>query len=438
MAHRIFISLNHRDDGLARALRDALDSIFGESFEIWFSTSKELEGGIRSGEDWFQWIVTQVTECDKAFVLITSNSIQAPWLMWESGAVYGAAIASGEGGYGKVWPIVYQLKSEEIPSPIRDSKAQYRYGYKKKDVKQLILELFDEYKKDLRGDAFGKLTDLNEVLDTYEQTVRRVLLNAPALPTGTILDEWRQRVERLGENNRASEVKQLQHWMEVSFGHEQEGEPQPVDLSIHVQLGELYAKNRDYRNAIAQFKLARRLASRDVLVLRQLGRFYLEDKQLGEARAVIDRIGELDPAAFEKNAECAALLGRFHRESGDIRKAAESYSAALPSNPQSYYLANVTAEAYLELGDTENAKSFFQQALSILDKISDRNVWTVATRANALTAIGDLDAASDALGSLEDYNPTQDEMQTISEGLSGIAEKLDPKPDIRPLLKQIG
>ncbi len=393
MARNIFISLNNRDTGLAEALRHALGNIFGEALEVNFSTSKELEGGIRSGEDWFQWIVSQVAECDKAFVLITPNSVQAPWLMWESGAVFGAAMSTEKGGYGKVWPIVFQLKSDEIPSPIRDSKAQRRYGDRPEDVKRMILELFDEYKAELKGDAFGKLANLNTVLDEYIAAVRGELLNAPALPTETVLEEWRQRVNQLKKESRASEVKQLQHWMEIAFGREKD-EPQPIDLSIHVQLGELYADNQEYQSAIAQFKLARRLGSRDVYLLRRLGRLYLEANEKDNAKEVIDRIRELDSSAFEENVECAALLGRFYKGSGDLRKAAESFSAALPSNPNSYYLANVTAEVHLELGDVENAKSFFRQAIKIIDEeISDKNIWTAATKMNGYMALGDIEKA---------------------------------------------
>ncbi len=83
-----------------------------------FSTKS---GEITSGTNWYKWIVEKVVECDVAFVMITPNSVKAPWLMWESGAVFGAAIASSYQVDDKVWPIVYQLKTDEIPSPIRDS-----------------------------------------------------------------------------------------------------------------------------------------------------------------------------------------------------------------------------------------------------------------------------------------------------------------------------
>lgn len=431
---KIFISLNNRDNGLAEALKFALDSIFGEAFEVFFSTSKELESGISPGENWFQWIVDKVVECDKAFVLVTTNSVQAPWLMWESGAVFGAAMSSGESGYDKVWPIIFQLKSDEIPSPINDSKAQRLYGDRQGDVKRMIFKLFDEYKNELKSNVTEKLGEVNSILEEYIKKVRAELLNAPALPTETVLAEWRKRVRDLAEDNRASEAKQLQHWMEVAFGRDKD-KPFPVDLGIHVRLGELYANNLDYENAIQQYELAQRLGSRDILILRRLGKAYLEAKRLDEAKQVIDRIEELDAKAYVNNAECAALLGRYHRQSGDLRKAAESYSTALNSDPQSYYLANLTAEIYLELGDREKANSFFLQAIKIIDEeILDKNIWTLATKSNAYMALGELDKSRNFIAQIPEYEPSQDNIETISEGLEKIAKHLDPKPDLQPLL----
>ena len=122
MARSVFISLTHRDTKIAEALRALFRELFGEFLSIRFSTSGELEGGIKSGEDWFQWIVESVTECDVAFVVITPSSMHKPWILWEAGAVAGAALAVADGGLRKVRPLVFQVPSELIPSPLRDSK----------------------------------------------------------------------------------------------------------------------------------------------------------------------------------------------------------------------------------------------------------------------------------------------------------------------------
>jgi hypothetical protein len=66
MAHSIFISLAEEGTRIAEALREAFNQLLGDSVEVYFSTSEDL-GGIRPGEDWYEWIVQRVLECDFAF-----------------------------------------------------------------------------------------------------------------------------------------------------------------------------------------------------------------------------------------------------------------------------------------------------------------------------------------------------------------------------------
>jgi tetratricopeptide (TPR) repeat protein len=441
MKHKIFISLTHRDTKIAEALSTAIKKIFGELFEINYSTSKELDGGIRGGSDWFKWIVEQVKGCDIAFVLITPNSVQKPWIMWESGAVYGAAVATGDEELNKVRPLVYQLSSEEIPSPIRDSKTQYRYGDKEDDVNLLMRELVDSYKSTLSelstDTLISVLSGLDRTVKTYLEEVDEALLNAPALPRGNVIEEWRHRLDQVVDSNRMSEIDQLNRWMDIAFGIEQD-EPQALDLRIHARLGEIYLKALNTKKAISQFTLARRLAPRDIYVLRMLGKAYLDDRDLEEAEKVIKRIKELDLEASSKNAECAALEGRWYREKMLFGKAAEVYENALPANPDSHYLANLAAEAYLSAKNEDKAKIYFKQAVDIISRLEETNVWTLATTANASVALGDPEAALSALREISELGPTSGERETIRNGLLRIADSLDSKPDISNLLSALG
>jgi hypothetical protein len=182
MAHQIFVSLTHADTGIAEALRTALVTLFRDTVHVYFSTSKELDGGIRSGEDWFQWIVDRVQKCDFALILITPSSVNKPWILWEAGAVAGAALASGQGGMRKVRPLIYQVPSDLIPSPIRDSKVQFRRGDRAEEVKSLFKEILDDDKAELSTDRFLEIAQsLDAVMKTYLQQVQACLMNAPAL-----------------------------------------------------------------------------------------------------------------------------------------------------------------------------------------------------------------------------------------------------------------
>src|SRR4051812_5756576 len=93
----IFISHTHTDQAVADAFRDAVQMLFSDAVAVHYSTNKELEGGIKPGEDWFHWIGQQVHGAKVALILLTPASVQKPWVLWEAGAVAGAALAS-EGG----------------------------------------------------------------------------------------------------------------------------------------------------------------------------------------------------------------------------------------------------------------------------------------------------------------------------------------------------
>src|SRR5262245_52343471 len=109
----VFISHTHPDAKLADALRDAIQILFGDQVKVEYSTNKELTGGPRPGEDWPRWIAERVKEARVALVLLTTASVQKPWVLWEAGAVAGAALAAGTAG--KVRPLVYQIAGEQVP-----------------------------------------------------------------------------------------------------------------------------------------------------------------------------------------------------------------------------------------------------------------------------------------------------------------------------------
>lgn len=435
MAHSIFISLTQQDTRIAEALRDAIRRLFGDTVQVHFSTSKELGGGIRHGQDWFEWIVEKVQACDFAFILITPSSVQKPWILWEAGAVHGAAIASGGGDLRKVRPLVFQVDSAHLPSPIRDSKAQFRRGDRAEDVDAMLTEIVDQYRDEIPMDRVkAAFKSLDAVVSEYLEIVRQSLLTAPMLPTNAVIEEWRLRLDDLLAQRRYSEVEHLHDWMDVAFGRERDDRPQPLDLRIHNRLADLYVKSRNYRRAIEQLELARQLAPRDIFVLRRLGKALLDDGQRDEAKAVIDRIAVLDAAAVVRNAECAALAGRWHREGHDLARAVEIFRNALSADRESYYLANLLGEVQLEANQLDGARESFTVALDIIERLREQNVWTRATAANARFVLGDDERAAECLRLIAASSPDAGSVASIEAGLEKIAAHLDRGRERAPAL----
>lgn len=435
MAREIFISLTEHDTPIAEALKEAFKQLFGQALDVQFSSSKSVDGGIGMGEDWFQWIVERVKACHFALILITPSSVNKPWILWEAGAVAGAALASSSGSMRKVRPLVYQVSTELIPSPIRDSKAQYRRGDNAADFEYMLNELLADLMAELPRDLipeFGK--KVGGVVANYLEKVDRALLDAPAVMAPAVIEEWLLRLDKLRTENRPSDAEHLQDWMDLAFGRGSSGgsgssgkadKPQPLDLRIHTGLADLYLKAKNPKRAIAQLELARRLAPRDIYVLRQLGKARLDAGDRDEAREVIERINKLDARAVLHNAECAALAGRWHREGGDFKSAEQVLGKALATDSNSHYLANLLAEVRLKDGNRAGAEDAYRQALAIVKRLGEDNIWALATAANAAFFIGDDEAALQALLDIQRQRPDGGTWATIERGLNNVAGQVD-------------
>lgn len=189
---KLFISHTHSDEEIAKALDEAIRTLFGSVFEVEYSTKKKGDGGIPHGDHWFHWIVDQVINTDVAFVLLTPRSIQKPWITWEAGAVEGIAMAyerkADNQGFRsrKVRPLAFNFNKSNIPSPFR--RIHVLNGDSKQDMKMLFHDLFELVGEMLdHKDAikFGHM--LESTIETYLERVSRAMEQTPlCLPGGAI------------------------------------------------------------------------------------------------------------------------------------------------------------------------------------------------------------------------------------------------------------
>ncbi|HYQ00974.1 MAG TPA: toll/interleukin-1 receptor domain-containing protein [Polyangiaceae bacterium] len=427
---RIFVSHTHGDVALVKAVETMIKTIFAEKVLVSFSSSKE-EGGIRTGYDWYRWIVQQVRECDVALVLLTPASVGKPWILWECGAVYGAAEAVRKEGQevGKVRALTFQLSSDEVPSPLQ--RAQTVDGTNQADVEKLLGELIDnDFNVLLRGSAARIAGQkMSAAVAEYVAAANKAIRNAPLTVTEAAVQEWLKRLDDLEVQGRTSEVEHIHEWLRISFGRDIDRAEvghgsapthfveRPIDLRVHRRLGEMYQAARKPKKAAAEYRLAERLAPRDLFLLRKLGKALLDDNAPEEAWDVIQRIERLDADAFAFNQECAALKGRWLTEAKDYTEAIKVYKSALLQNASSYYLCELAAQACLDAGDIEQAKEMYLRASGIISKLEEQNIWTLATGATAAMMSGDEARAITELRKVHQHNPSKDNLESIRKGL---------------------
>ncbi|MFB9982647.1 TIR domain-containing protein [Mesorhizobium kowhaii] len=431
----IFISHTHSDRALADAIRIATQALFGERITVHYSTNKELEGGIRPGEDWFRWIGDRVRESDVAFILLTPSSIQKPWLLWEAGAVAGVALAGETENQRKLRPITYKLKGSELPTVF--GREQVSDGLNLADIKRLFEDLISNFSDGISTTAMIRVAQMvPQICADYLSKAEAALKMAPILVTEAAVQEWLERIERLERSSRFSEIEELHDWLNLAFGRDNSAGQRPLDLRIHRRLGELYARAGRAERAAMEFELARQMAPRDVYVLRRLGKAYLDQRRLDNAGELLDAISELDSRAFVRNAENAALKARWHTAQGGHAAAIDILKAAAENNPDSYYVFDLLGQAQLEDGRLDDAKLTYRSVLAFLSKLRDRNIWTAATGFNASLLLDDGERMREFVGELKDFGPTSEEVTSIIRGAEKIAEALGNADDALAMLKK--
>ena len=421
MPESLFISHTHSDQPIANAIRDATRNIFNNAVTVSYSTNKELDGGIKPGDDWFRWIGQQVRQSKVALILLTPASIQKPWVLWEAGAVAGAALANDGEGHRKLRPVSYGLRNAEIPSVF--GRDQITDGLDDSDVQRLFEDLVQQF--DLpSAELFKAGQRLGPACKSYLVQASEACRIAPMVVTEAAVQEWLERIQVLEDEGRASETDELHDWLNVAFGRSDGENERPLDLRIHRKLGQLYARGRMPGRAAREFDLARQLAPRDIFILRQLGKAYLD---LGvdrwkDAERVIGLIEELDKDAFVRNAENAALKARWFTDRGLHSEAIEVLRKAYEHNAQSYYLADLLGQAQLLTRRTEEARQTYAQILTLIDSMRQQNVWVLATAYTAALVTDDEKRQAHFLAKLEALPITSEEAESIRRGMRRLVD----------------
>jgi hypothetical protein len=134
----LFLSHSSKDKELATRFAQLLRSISLSQLEIWFSSDGSYAGGLRPGDRWFDEIKEKMAQSSAIVALITENSADSPWVLFESGI--GAATQEK-----KLIVVTHGINTpSKIPSPLLHWQT-FRID-KIDDLKEFcgkILETFD-------------------------------------------------------------------------------------------------------------------------------------------------------------------------------------------------------------------------------------------------------------------------------------------------------
>ena len=111
MKKKIFISHSVEDKQIVDLLSDTLRVLSLNQVKVWYSTSCVNEETLAPGDIWFTRICNEIKSCKVIIVLLTPNSINKPWIYFESGIA--------EGCIGKlIIPLCVGISRDDIKLPL--------------------------------------------------------------------------------------------------------------------------------------------------------------------------------------------------------------------------------------------------------------------------------------------------------------------------------
>jgi tetratricopeptide (TPR) repeat protein len=451
----LFISHNAADRPYAQALKQFIDDLLLDPnlIDVRYSTSDD--SGPEGGEAWREWIHRAVIEARTTLIVVTPHALGKPWLLWEAGAVKGAALARsamtqrtrGGGAGASAEPIIvslaYGLPGSECPDPLRGE--QIIPGADRKRLEELFIRIFTHH--GITGDTLFRAGNrIKDAFDRYSVAVKSAMQRAPSLINEANVQDWLKRLDALASGRRLSELRGFERWMMLAFGRDTEEDARtggiPIDVRLHRTLGELHLGQKRYRDAVRQLRLAWRAAPRDIFVLRPLAEASMKSVLEGgkadtaaareEIGTLLSAIGDLDNHAYVASPEAAGLLAKYHRRVlGEPDKALSIYKESLAANPNSYYMADLVSQTELELGHHDAAQKSFAQALDIIEHLGEQNIWSQATAATACVALKRFDRAREHLARIREVGPpSATEIDSIGRGILEVAGRVGVSAEV--------
>lgn len=111
MNRNVFISHCVLDSDLAKSVSRTLKTLSLGQIRTWYSTSDNYEEGFAPGDVWFARICNEITQCKILVVLLTPNSIDKPWIYFESGIAKGSPDT-------RVMPLCIGINKDDIKPPL--------------------------------------------------------------------------------------------------------------------------------------------------------------------------------------------------------------------------------------------------------------------------------------------------------------------------------
>jgi TIR domain len=136
MVHNFFLSHYNGDKDAAQLIANMLRRITLQQINPWFSSDGSEIGGLKPGNIWFSEILNKITQSNAVVIILTPNSIDRPWIYFESGIAQ--ALPNCE-----VIPICIGVNRDTLKAPLNLYQCYQTTDYK--SIKEFTAKLLEKF-----------------------------------------------------------------------------------------------------------------------------------------------------------------------------------------------------------------------------------------------------------------------------------------------------
>lgn len=152
-------------------LANIIRKISLNQINIWFSSDRDVSGGFLAGDNWFQAILKNLRNSQAVVSLITPNSNNNPWILYESG--YAEALENT-----KLIPLKFLININEVSIPLQQKQI---FSFSKIDEANIFLKkVLDSYDIMYDEEVFKDYVSekIDQMRDCYKE-IEEIVKEAP-------------------------------------------------------------------------------------------------------------------------------------------------------------------------------------------------------------------------------------------------------------------
>lgn len=166
MPHNFFLSHYSKDEDVAKIIAKSLSMITVDQIIPWYSSDSSESGGLKPGNIWFNEILSKIQQSKVVVVILTPNSINRPWLYFESGMAQSLEEC-------EVIPVCVGTKRDSVSAPLGMYQCYQLTDYKSlrdffgKLLAKFGITFYEEMAKNILEKA---ITDLSKITFELEES----------------------------------------------------------------------------------------------------------------------------------------------------------------------------------------------------------------------------------------------------------------------------